>query len=183
MQGSLGVVGFLTFCMIYCWFPETSQPGSRGIDKMRAESGENAKDHFYFINPLRPLLLLRSPNLLLIVSTHSDCTWIFGLVNPYASVGHTLCLFIVIFWYVPPLLYLSYANSFDKVKISPCRSNCVYHRMSISSLPALPKLNAWKGTRYNVANEALVGACFLPAGLGTMCNFIFISGILMQVSV
>lgn len=68
MQGSLGVVGFLTFCMIYYWFPETSQPGSRGIDKMRAESEGNAKDHFFFINPLRPLLLLRSPNLFLIVS-------------------------------------------------------------------------------------------------------------------
>ena len=74
MQGFLGVVGFLIFCMIFCCFPETSQPGSRGVDKMRAESGENAKNHFYFINPLRPLLLLRSPNLLLIVSTRSDCT-------------------------------------------------------------------------------------------------------------
>ena len=69
MQGFIGVVGFLIFCMIYCWFPETSQPGSRGIDKKRAESGGNAKDHFYLINPLRPLLLLRSPNLFLIVST------------------------------------------------------------------------------------------------------------------
>ena len=69
MQGSLGVVGFLIFSVIYCWFPETSWPGSRGIDKMRAESGENATVHSYFINPLRPLLLLRSPNLLLIVST------------------------------------------------------------------------------------------------------------------
>ena len=68
MQGFLGFAGFLTFCMIYFWFPETSQSGSRGIDKMTAESGGNAKDHFYFINPLRPLLLLRSPNLLLIVS-------------------------------------------------------------------------------------------------------------------
>jgi len=70
MQGSLGVVGLLTFCMIYCWFPETSQPGSRGIDKMRAESGGNSKDHSYIINPLRPLLLLRSPNLFLIVGAH-----------------------------------------------------------------------------------------------------------------
>ena len=103
MQGFLGVVGFLIFSMIYCWFPETSQPASRGIDKMRAESGENAKDYSYFINPLRPLLLLRSPNLLLIVSARWD--W-FGSINPHAAVDHPFCLFIVIFWYVlPPFLF------------------------------------------------------------------------------
>ena len=78
MQGLLGVLGILIFCMIYCWFPETSQPGSRGIDKKKrvVESGGDAggentkKGHhsFFFINPLRPLLLLKSPNLLLIVS-------------------------------------------------------------------------------------------------------------------
>ena len=73
MQGFLGVVGFLNFCMIHCWFPETSQPGSRGVDEMRADSGEDAKDHSYFINPLRPLLLLQRPNLFLIVSSHSVC--------------------------------------------------------------------------------------------------------------
>ena len=47
MQGSLGVVGFLTFCMIYCWFPETSQPGSRGIDKMRAKRKHQRSLLFY----------------------------------------------------------------------------------------------------------------------------------------
>lgn len=52
--------------------------------------------------------------------------------------------------------------------------------MFIPFLPALIKLIAWKGTRYNIANEALVGACFLPSGLGTICNFLhFHSGILM----
>ena len=167
MQGFLGVVGFLIFCMMYCWFPETSQPGCRGIDKMRAESGENTKSHFYFINPLRPMLLLRSPNLLLIVSKRWD--W-FDSVKPYSSVGHPLYLFTDIFRYVlPPFLFRMCV--YDKVKTSPCRSNCLYHRMS-ESLPLFPlsKLNAWKGTRYHITNGAFVGACFLPSGLGTICK-------------
>jgi len=105
MQGFLGLVGFLTFCMIHCWFPETSQ--SRGIDKMRANSGENAKDHSFFINPLRPLLLLRSPNLFLIVSAPWVCTWRFSYVNPPTIVGNPLHLSVVIFWYVlSPLVFL-----------------------------------------------------------------------------
>lgn len=69
MQGSLGVVGFVAFCVMYLFFPETSQPGTRGIEKLRAsESGSDEKKiGFVFVNPLRPMLLLRSPNLLLIV--------------------------------------------------------------------------------------------------------------------
>ena len=74
MQGSLGVVGFIAYCIMFLFFPETSQPGSRGIDKVRASQGPDAKNKkigFIFINPLRLMLLLRSPNLLLIVSARS----------------------------------------------------------------------------------------------------------------
>ncbi|KIM49868.1 hypothetical protein M413DRAFT_117885 [Hebeloma cylindrosporum] len=115
MQGSLGVVGFLTFCMIYCFFPETSQPGSRGIDKMKAESGGSAKhpNHFYFINPLRPLLLLRSPNLFL---------------------PHSIILSASLLSYFVLVVPLAYTI----------------------------------GKRYSIPNEAMVGLCFLPAGLGTI---------------
>ena len=63
MQVLLGVCGLLEFVLMYFLFPETSQPGARGIDKLALE--DRAK--FIFINPLRPLALLRSPNLLLIV--------------------------------------------------------------------------------------------------------------------
>ena len=63
MQALLGACGLLEFVLMYCLFPETSQPGARGIDKLALE--ERAK--FMFINPLRPLALLRSPNLLLTV--------------------------------------------------------------------------------------------------------------------
>ena len=64
MQALLGVVGLIAFGFMYFLFPETSQPGARGIDKLASE-GQPPK--FTFINPLRPLALLRSPNLLLIV--------------------------------------------------------------------------------------------------------------------
>ena len=64
MQAFLGALGLVGFVVMYFLFPETSQPGARGIDKLALED-KPAK--FIFINPLRPLALLRSPNLLLIV--------------------------------------------------------------------------------------------------------------------
>ncbi|PPR07301.1 hypothetical protein CVT26_012420 [Gymnopilus dilepis] len=113
MQGSLGAVGFIAFCIMYFLFPETSQPGTRGIEKLRAsQKGTNEKVKFVFVNPLRPLLLLRSPNLFLISIILS------------ASL-------ITVFVLLVPLAYTI-------------------------------------GQRYNIANEALIGACFLPAGLGNI---------------
>ena len=68
MQAFLGVIGLVQFCFMYFLFPETSQPGARGVDKLRLEDGPSKS---MFINPLRPLALLRSPNLLLIVRDFS----------------------------------------------------------------------------------------------------------------
>ena len=119
MQGFFGVYGFLIFCMIYCWFPETSQPGSRGIDKMRAESGGNSKDHFYFINPLRPLLLLRSPNLFLIVSTR----WLHVEIVPNDLVltipmSQSIILSSSLLSFFGTFIFpFSYVNRSDKMKL------------------------------------------------------------------
>jgi len=71
MQGSLGIVGFAAFCAMYFFFPDTSHPGSRGIDKLAADDPKRQRT-IIFINPLRPLWLLRSPNLLLIVGLCDD---------------------------------------------------------------------------------------------------------------
>lgn len=74
MQGVLGVFGAFAFCVMYMFFPETSHPGSRGIDKRRAEYGPDSHHRnigFVFINPLRLMLLLRNPNLMLIVCSLS----------------------------------------------------------------------------------------------------------------
>lgn len=71
MQASLGAVAFISFVFMFTFFPETSQPGTRGIDKLRTQNGpdsQNKKIGFVFINPFRLMLLLRSPNLLAIVS-------------------------------------------------------------------------------------------------------------------
>ena len=67
MHGIQGLLGLIAFTTIYFLFPETSQPGTRGIDKMKAKHGSSSSS-FVFINPLRPLWLLRSPIMLLIVS-------------------------------------------------------------------------------------------------------------------
>ena len=66
MHGILGLLGLIAFTTFYFLFPETSQPGARGIDKMKAEHGSSSRS-FVFINPLRSLLLLRSPTMLIIV--------------------------------------------------------------------------------------------------------------------
>lgn len=68
MQGFLCVVGLIAFTTIYFLFPETSQPGARGIDKMKARNEIDSSKSFIFINPLESLWLLRSPIMLSIVS-------------------------------------------------------------------------------------------------------------------
>jgi len=110
MQGSIGVVGLIALIAMFFFFPETSQPGARGIDKLEAEEGDRYRKRFVFLNPLRPMLLLRSPNLFLICMATS------------ASLMATFAILI-------PLPYII-------------------------------------GVRYNVKNEALVGLCFFPGGLG-----------------
>ena len=67
MQLYLAVAGVFQFCWMYAYFPETAQPGTRGIDRLQ-ELGSLKHSRAIFINPLRPLALLRSPNLLFIVS-------------------------------------------------------------------------------------------------------------------
>ena len=73
MHGILCLVGLFGFTAFHFIFPETSQPGERGIEKMNAANGI---DSFRFINPLEPLWLLRSPSMLLTVRFffYSHCT-------------------------------------------------------------------------------------------------------------
>ena len=69
MHGILCFVGLVGFTAFYFTFPETSQPGARGIEKMNAANGidDPSSSSFIFINPLEPLWLLRSPSMLLTV--------------------------------------------------------------------------------------------------------------------
>ena len=49
MQAYLTAIGLFEFCCIYIYFPETSQPGTRGIDKMSvSDSWDKAPSKIYF---------------------------------------------------------------------------------------------------------------------------------------
>lgn len=63
MQYAIGVAGVFSFFLMFRFLPETSHPGERGIDK-RPESDFG----WVWLNPLKFLWLLRSPNLLALVS-------------------------------------------------------------------------------------------------------------------
>ena len=54
----------LAFMIIFLALPETIHPGTRGVDK----APESDKNKFVWLNPLSSLWLLRSPNLLAVVS-------------------------------------------------------------------------------------------------------------------
>ena len=68
MHVILGLLGLIVFTIIYFLFPETTQPGATGIDKMKAENGIDESIPFIFINPFKSFWLLRSPAMLLTVS-------------------------------------------------------------------------------------------------------------------
>lgn len=72
MQAALGIMGITIFIAILFFLPETSHPGARGIDKLRAklmEAGASSSRIIVFVNPCRPLALMRSPNVLAVVRT------------------------------------------------------------------------------------------------------------------
>ena len=86
MQAPLGACGLLEFVLMYFLFPETSQPGARGIDKLALEE----RTKFIFINPLRPLALLRSPNLLLIVRCFDELRCYVKFL-PWNGISQSYC--------------------------------------------------------------------------------------------
>ncbi|KAJ6609258.1 major facilitator superfamily domain-containing protein [Mycena sp. CBHHK59/15] len=62
MQFILALSGGIGFLCIIVLFPETSHPGTSGVDKLIAAT--NGAKRYAFVNPLKCLWLLRSPNLL-----------------------------------------------------------------------------------------------------------------------
>lgn len=106
---SLAALGLLELFLIYVSFPETSHPGTLGIDKLKRRRWI----HLTWVNPLSCLWLLRSPNLFAVMLASS-----LALITDYVL--------------LVPLAYTI-------------------------------------GVQYGIANKAIIGACFLPNGLG---NFI-----------
>ncbi|KAG1862677.1 major facilitator superfamily domain-containing protein [Suillus subluteus] len=97
LQYSISVWGLLEMLLIYLSFPETSHPGTLGIDKLM----HRRWIHITWVNPLSSLWLLRNPNL-------------FAGVILLVPMAYTI------------------------------------------------------GARYGITNEAIIGACFLPNGLGNL---------------
>ncbi|KAF8643037.1 hypothetical protein AX16_009238 [Volvariella volvacea WC 439] len=109
MQHILGLVSVVIFLLMLFFFPETMHPNTRGIDKLRSQT-QDIKWTTFIRNPLSPLSLLRSPNLLAL-----SLSGLLVLLSDYVL--------------LVPIAYTI-------------------------------------GARYGITNEALIGACFLPAGLG-----------------
>ena len=65
MQLFLGLVGLLVFFLILFFLPETYHPNKRGVDNL--DPSLLSKWRPVILNPLQPLWLLRSPNLLIVV--------------------------------------------------------------------------------------------------------------------
>ncbi|KXN87022.1 Quinidine resistance protein 1 [Leucoagaricus sp. SymC.cos] len=120
LQLGLGVFGVIGFVFMLFAFPETSHPGTLGVDQQPESSGRNSWLPV-FINPLSPLALLRSPNLLTVT--------VVGLVSLLTDYG---------------------------ALTSP--------RRSVLLVPLAYTI----GLRYGIRNEALIGVCFLPSGIGNI---------------
>jgi hypothetical protein len=65
MQLILGLVGLLVFFLLLFFLPETYHPNQRGVDNL--DPSLLSKWRPVILNPLQPLWLLRSPNLLVVV--------------------------------------------------------------------------------------------------------------------
>jgi len=109
MQAIIGIGAGVMLLLVLAILPETSDPGSRGVDKMIENGG---KSGWVWLNPLRAIALLRSPNVFLV-----------------ALAGGLVLLT-------------------DYVLLVPIAYTL--------------------GARHGITNEAIIGAFFIPAGLGNL---------------
>ncbi|KAF8437474.1 major facilitator superfamily domain-containing protein [Boletus edulis BED1] len=107
-QAALGVWSILQLLLLAFFFPETAHPGSLGIDRVTGP-----KKLFVWVNPLRCLVFLRSPNIMSITLMHT-----VALIADYVL--------------LVPIAYTV-------------------------------------GAKYGIEGEGMIGALFLPNGLG---NFV-----------
>jgi len=135
MQLVIAIMGLIAFVFIAIFLPETSHPGTRGIDKSRVTGSltkspsvqrDNTHRRFVLLNPFRILVLLKSPILVFVCLPGS-----FALIAYYVIV-------------VP----LSYTL----------------------------------GPQYGMNSPALIGACFVPYGLGNIAGAV-VSGRLADVAI
>ena len=64
MQYALFLAGVIALILTLVYLPETSHPGTRGIDKLYEHGDlERGKFKWVWLNPFRSLSLLKSPNI------------------------------------------------------------------------------------------------------------------------
>ena len=78
MQAILSAFGLFMLLLTMVFLPETSHPGARGVDKLIEAEG---RPRWVWLNPFGCLSLLRSPNIILLVSD-------ILLANMTATVGN-----------------------------------------------------------------------------------------------
>jgi hypothetical protein len=81
MQYALAIIGAAVFVGILLLLPETMHPHTRGVDKAPDGNGLQAhgsRPRLILLNPFASLALLRSPNLLLVVSNYIHQHFIGG---------------------------------------------------------------------------------------------------------
>ena len=66
MQAVVGCTALLTYFLVYVGMPDTSHPGTRGIDE-----DFGGKFKWVWLNPFKCLRYMRSPNLLALVNQFS----------------------------------------------------------------------------------------------------------------
>lgn len=66
MQWALFLMGLAAYILVLFWFPETLDP-EVAKEKFRAAGGVEGR-RFVWLNPVKSLAMLRSPNILIVVS-------------------------------------------------------------------------------------------------------------------
>ncbi|KAF8521429.1 major facilitator superfamily domain-containing protein [Hysterangium stoloniferum] len=115
VQLCISIMGFICFVFVVISLPETSHPGTKGIEKLRA--AESLGWGFITLNPLRILLLLKNP-----------------------------------------------------MVASQTLQNKIPRKNDIFSPVIMLPLSYTLGPQYGMDTPALIGLCFLPAGLGDIAG-------------
>jgi len=128
MQFSLAIAGALVFLGTLFLLPETIHPHTRGADKVfdgNEERNHGSQRRLVLLNPFASLALLRSPNLLLVVSSHIHISLTVSdieIVSVFCRcnyIGHGLWYVVLGFVTRPFILYSSITESNLTVLLIP----------------------------------------------------------------
>lgn len=112
-------------CVLFC-FPETSYPGSRGVDQYEREGGVHPSWRPIILNPFSQLGMLRSPSILAVVRLARLLTSVHSMLMSFNFISRWAVSwsFSVILVSESALFIRSHLNlTFS----APCAA-CIYHR-------------------------------------------------------